>query len=104
MTEVDLRAAHLLSGISLDGDVREALDELVIETASGAASRASNQVAPSDQDAHAGLYDDAEALASSVNNTGPEGQIGWLIGQGLSDDEIRSALQAPAGAPAGPGC
>ena len=79
-------------------DFTEVLDELVHETADSEAADINN----GDYE-HELSAPEVEAtwskMASDINNQGPQAQIAYLLKQGVSEDEIRSALQGSAPAP-----
>lgn len=86
---LDERVQKLLEGVEVTDNMQEALDELVSDVAHRAASDAANQ---NEDDAYdEQLHDEAGFNASSINNLGPQGQVKWLLEQGLSEDDISSA-------------
>lgn len=82
------RVHKLLEGVDVTDDIQGALDDLVTEVAHKSASDAANENVDDSCDDR--LHDEAGLKASSINNQGPEGQVKWLLEQGLSEDEISS--------------
>lgn len=82
-----------------DGD----LDELVHDQAHAAAARAFNDGALphlGDEAAYEQPHDDADTLASQVNNSGITGQLAFLLG-GLGEAQLRRLLDGLTGANTG---
>ena len=83
-------AAQYLAGLP-DVD-QEAIDELVLDTLNGSASGEVNQGADLDE-----AHDAADALASEINNRGPEGQIAALMALGLNAADLDERLREAPG-------
>ena len=79
-------AAEYLAGLGVVD--QEDLDELVVETLSGLASVSVNQGAEIESE-----HEGAEALASDINNRGPEAQVAALMALGLGDKDLDAWLR-----------
>jgi hypothetical protein len=82
-----------------DGD----LDELVSDQAHAAAARAFNDGAlpqRSDEAAYEELHDEADTLASQINNSGITGQLAYLLAD-VGEAPLRRLVDELAGADTG---
>lgn len=70
---------------ALEGKDDDCLDELVYETSGAASSVEANQDADDEAERH---IEEGERSASDINNLGIDGQIEWLLEQGLIEEDI----------------
>lgn len=90
----EARAEALLGRLNLepddmDDDVQGALDDMVHDSASGAAAKAWNAGA---EGSNGDLHNMASGLASDTNNLGALGQVAWLLAQGHTEDGLETFL------------